>query len=186
MQIKIKFKDEDKIHSTLPDISYERFVKTELYESGESDIAYGEYLRENNMVDLTDFNSESTGDIELIVEDQNRGRVLKFKCVYDSDNDESFHDRMYFRGNYGKFNMPDNLYKLLESFGFKYIHTLNSYDHYFEKENWQAKFNPDEEEFYLESINSNDSVFFRPGALKLEGKDLTLKNIEDYLKELIN
>ena len=99
MQIKIKFKDEDKIHCLLPDISYERFVKTDLYQAGASDVSYDEYLKENNMVDLTDFNSQTTSDIELIVENKDRGRVMKFKCIYDSDNDESFHDRIYFKGN---------------------------------------------------------------------------------------
>lgn len=184
MQIKIKFKDEDKIHGVLPDISYERFVKSGLYESGESDVEYDWYLRSNNMVVLTDFNSQSTGDIELIVENKNRGRVLKFKCVYDSDNDESFNERIYFKGNHGKFNIQNKIEKLLLSFGFKYIHTLGSYDHHYEKEGWEIKFNPDEEEFYLQSINSNNAVFFRPASLKLEGDDVNVENIETYLKEL--
>lgn len=118
MIIKIKFIGEDKIHGVFPDISYDKFVKTDLYQLNSSDIAYDAYLKDNNMVDLTDFNAQSTEDIELIVENESRGRVLKFKCVYDSDNDESFHERMYFKGNYGKFNMQDKLQELLFSFGF--------------------------------------------------------------------
>lgn len=184
MEIKIKFKDEDKIHGKIPDISYEKFVKTDLYQSGESNVEYDLYLRNNNMFDLTDFNSQSTGDIELIVENENRGRVLKFKCIYDSDNDVLFNERIYFKGTHGKFNIQNQIYKLLFSFGFKYIHTLDSYDHYYEKEGWSVKFNPDEEEFYLQSINTNDDVFFRPDSLKLEGDDVNLENIETYLKEL--
>ena len=183
MEIKIKFKDENNIRGTLSDISYDRFIKTDLYQSGSSDMAYDEYLRENNMVDLTDFNSQSTGDIELIVESENRGRVLKFKCVYDSDNDESFDERIYFKGTHGKFNIQNQLEKLLFSFGFKYIHTLGSYEHHFEKDGWQVIFNPDEEEFYLENINSDDSEFFRPASLNLGGDELILEKIESYLKE---
>ena len=48
------------------------------------------------MKDLTDFNGESTGEITLIVEQPYRGRVLKFRCIYDSDNDENFNEVGYF------------------------------------------------------------------------------------------
>jgi hypothetical protein len=49
------------------------------------------------MKDLTDFNSQSTGEITLIVEQPYRGRVLKFKWVYDSDNDVNVNDVAYFK-----------------------------------------------------------------------------------------
>lgn len=35
-------------------------------------------------------------EITLVVEQSWRGRVLKFKCVYDSDNDENFDEKVYF------------------------------------------------------------------------------------------
>lgn len=185
MIIKVKLKNEEGIQGILPDISYDRFVKTDLYQAGGSDIAYDEYLKENNMIDLIEFNSQTTGDVELIVESENRGRILKFKCIYDSDNDESFHERIYFKGNYGKFNIQDRLQELLISFGFKYSHTLNSYEHYFEKEGWEVKFNPDEEKFYLQTINFDNCVFFKPSSLSLEGDELTLENVENFLRENI-
>jgi len=49
------------------------------------------------MVELTDFNSQTTNEITLVVEQSWRGRVLKFKCVYDSDNDENFNEEDYFK-----------------------------------------------------------------------------------------
>lgn len=48
------------------------------------------------MKDLSDFNGESTGEITLVVEQPYRGRVLKFRCIYDSDNDENFSEVAYF------------------------------------------------------------------------------------------
>ena len=92
--IKIKF-DNDGNEYQLPDISYEKFTK-HLFDSGCSDIEYDKYLGENNMKELTDFNRESTGEITLIVEQPQRGRVLKFRCVYDSSNDEDFNEFSYF------------------------------------------------------------------------------------------
>ena len=83
-RIKIKF--DDGTEYTLPDISYEKFTQ-HVFECGIYDTEYDKYLRENDMKVLTDFNSESTGEITLIVEQPYRGRVLKFRCVYDSDND---------------------------------------------------------------------------------------------------
>lgn len=91
--IKIKF--DDGTEYTLPDISYEKFTEY-MFEVGGSDVEYDKYLRENNMKELTDFNGESTGEITLIVEQPYIGRVLKFKCVYDSDNDENFNEISYF------------------------------------------------------------------------------------------
>jgi hypothetical protein len=77
-------------------MSYDKFEKSELYKSGSSDIEYDKYLRENGMKELSDFNSESTNEITLIDEQPYRGRVLKFKLVYDSDNDENFNEKEYF------------------------------------------------------------------------------------------
>ena len=91
--IKIKF--DDGTEYILPDVSYEKFTE-HMFKSGSSDVEYDKYLRENNMKELTDFNGESTGEITLIVEQPYRGRVLKFKCVYDSDNDENFNEVSYF------------------------------------------------------------------------------------------
>ena len=94
--IKIKFNDGTEYK--LPDISYEKFTEY-MFKSGSSDVEYDKYLRENNMQDLTDFNSESTCEITLIVEQPYRGRVLKFKCIYDSDNDDNFNEVVYFENN---------------------------------------------------------------------------------------
>lgn len=105
--IKIKFDDGGEFR--LPDISYEKFTehmfsgtallcKSSASRYGSvSDIEYDKYCRENNMKELTDFNSESTGEITLIVEQPYRGRVLKFRCIYDSDNDENFNEVDYFK-----------------------------------------------------------------------------------------
>lgn len=86
-EIKIKF--DDGIEYRFPDISYEKFTE-HVFKSGSSDIEYDKYCRDNNMKNLTDFNSESTSEITLIAEQPYRRRVLKFKCIYDSDNDENF------------------------------------------------------------------------------------------------
>lgn len=94
--IKIKF-DSGKEY-TLPDISYEKFTEY-LFEGGGSDVEYDKYLRENNMKEITDFNGESTSEIMLLVEQPYRGRVLKFQCVYDSNNDENFNEVSYFGTN---------------------------------------------------------------------------------------
>ena len=91
--IKIKF--DDGTEYALPDISYEKFTE-HMFESDGSDVEYDKYLLENNMKELTDFNGESTSEITLIVEQPYRGRVLKFKCVYDSNNDENFNEVSYF------------------------------------------------------------------------------------------
>lgn len=94
--IKIKFKDGTEYE--LPDISYEKFTKY-IFKLGLSDVEYNKYCIKNNMKDLTDFNSKSTGEIELIVEQPYRERVLKFKCIYDSDNDKNFNQSDYFLKN---------------------------------------------------------------------------------------
>lgn len=91
--IKIKFDDGTEYY--LPDISYQKFLKY-LFESGCSDLEYDKYCRSNNMKELTDFNPESTNEITLVVEQQYRNRILKFKCIYDSDNDPNFNGNEYF------------------------------------------------------------------------------------------
>ena len=80
----------------LPDISYENFLDYMDWK-GSSDQAYDSYLDRNNMKDMSDFDSETTGDIVLIFEQPHRGRVLKFKCIYDSDRDEYFDENEYFK-----------------------------------------------------------------------------------------
>ena len=91
MNIKVKFVDKNGVEGVLPDMSYERFLDSDEYKKySTSDTPYDDYLKNNNMIDLTDYNSETTSDIELVVEQKNRGRVIKFKCVYNSDEDENF------------------------------------------------------------------------------------------------
>lgn len=82
----------------LPDISYEKFTEY-MFQSGGSDIEYDKYCRDNNMKELSDFNGESTSKITLVVEQPYRGRVLKFRCVYDSANDDNFNEVKYFGDN---------------------------------------------------------------------------------------
>lgn len=67
-----------------------------MFEGGCNDVEYEKYKREYGMVELTDFNSQTTDEITLVVEQPWRGRVLKFKCIYDSDNDENFDEIKYF------------------------------------------------------------------------------------------
>jgi len=83
--VRIRFKDggiDDK--KTLPDISYELFLKF-MFHSGASDTEYFKYLREHNMKELTDFNAGGIEDMYLVVEDGFRQRRIVFKAVYDSD-----------------------------------------------------------------------------------------------------
>ena len=91
--LKILF--DDGVEYALPDISYDKFIELDKYEGG-SDIEYDKYLLENGMVDLTDFNSNSTNEITLIDEHPYRGRVLKFRLIYDSDKDHEFNETDYF------------------------------------------------------------------------------------------
>lgn len=91
--IKIKFESGNGYK--LPDISSEKFDEF-MWGSGDSEFEYEKYKRENRMIELTDFNSQTTDEITLVVEQSWRGRVLKFKCVYDSDNDENFDEKDYF------------------------------------------------------------------------------------------
>ena len=85
----IKAKLESGNEYKLPDISSEKFDEF-MWENGSNDVEYEKYKRENGMIELTDFNSQTTNEITLVVEQSWRGRVLKFKCVYDSDNDDNF------------------------------------------------------------------------------------------------
>ena len=91
----IKIKLERGNEYKLPDISSEKFDQF-MYENGSNDVEYEKYKRENGMIELTDFNSQTTDEITLVVEQSWRGRVLKFKCVYDSDNDDNFDEKVYF------------------------------------------------------------------------------------------
>jgi mRNA-degrading endonuclease RelE of RelBE toxin-antitoxin system len=91
--IKIKFGDGNVYK--LPDISSEKFDEF-MFKNGSNDVEYEKYKRENGMKELTDFNGESTSEITLVVEQSWRGRVLKFKCIYDSDNDKNFNEEQYF------------------------------------------------------------------------------------------
>jgi hypothetical protein len=81
--IKIVFPDGQEFK--FPDISFDKFEEL-MFKEGSSDVAYNEYLRDNDMSILTDFNNESTGEIRLVVKNEGRGRELHFKCIYDSDN----------------------------------------------------------------------------------------------------
>lgn len=182
----VKVIDKGSCVGSLPDMSYDSFIESKHYKSGDSVVEYDAFLKRYNMIDLTNYNSQSTEYIELVVENPNRGRVLKFKCIYDSDNDASFNERVYFKGNHGKFDIQHKLQDLLFSFGFEYITTLGDYEHCYEKKGWKVIFNPDTQEFYLNSINSDNSQFFRPASLKLKDDDLTLDNIEINLKEYAN
>ena len=91
----IKIKLESGNEYKLPDISSEKFDEF-IWKSGSNDVEYENYKRENGMKELTDFNSQTTDEITLVVEQSWRGRVLKFKCVYDSDNDDNFDEKDYF------------------------------------------------------------------------------------------
>ena len=91
----IKIKLESGNEYKLPDISSEKFDEF-IWENGSNDVEYEKYKRENGMIELTDFNSQTTDEITLVVEQSWRGRVLKFKCVYDSDNDDNFDEKGYF------------------------------------------------------------------------------------------
>ena len=73
----------------MPDISYEKFEKY-MFSSGVSDMEFDKYLRSRSMVSLSDFNRETTPDIEIVYNNIALGRVIKLKVIYDSDNDDSF------------------------------------------------------------------------------------------------
>lgn len=92
----IKIKLESGNEYKLPDISSEKFNEF-MFKSGSNDVEYEKYKHENRMIELTDFNSQTTDEITLVIEQSWRGRVLKFKCVYDSDNDDNFNEKDYFR-----------------------------------------------------------------------------------------
>ena len=79
-----------------PDTSYSVFEKYIPHDESNSDLAYENYLHDRCMRELTDFNAETINGITLVVKEDWRERVLKFKCVYDSDNDEDFNPKDYF------------------------------------------------------------------------------------------
>ena len=89
MRIAIKLKDNPKYKKDLPDISYDKFVDPPPW-SMSSDMAYEKYLRDNNMQEISDYNKDSTADIELVMVDKYSKRIMRFECVYDSDNDDNF------------------------------------------------------------------------------------------------
>jgi hypothetical protein len=91
--ITIQFKSGEKVK--LPDISLDIFDKY-IWEEGSNDIEYEKYKRDHKMIELTDLNEQTIQEITLIIEQPYRGRVLKFKCIYDSNNDEFFNEDEYF------------------------------------------------------------------------------------------
>ena len=64
---KIKIRLESGNEYKLPDISSEKFDEF-IWEGGSNDIEYENYKRENGMIELTDFNSQTTNEITLVVE----------------------------------------------------------------------------------------------------------------------
>lgn len=80
--MKIKFEDGEQF--TAPDVSEEFFAEHYPY-SGISDIEYGKYLRSKGMKRITDFNPNGTSQMTLEVRDGER--VIRFKCIFDSDSD---------------------------------------------------------------------------------------------------
>ena len=70
----------------LPDISYDKFVDY-MFKEGTSDMEYYSYLHKNNMIELSELNRETMSEIILEVYDDFHERTLRFKCIYDSDNE---------------------------------------------------------------------------------------------------
>jgi hypothetical protein len=83
-RIRIVYSHPNEKEDFLPDISYEVFEKTVIYE-GSSEQAYDKYLRSKGMKYLTDLNSETTKEISLVVENGFRERRIILKVVEDSD-----------------------------------------------------------------------------------------------------
>lgn len=67
----------------LPDMSEDVYKKF-LLDSEISDESYQTYKRQNNMVEITDFNGEATKELFLLLEDGFRQRRIVFKAIYDS------------------------------------------------------------------------------------------------------
>ena len=61
----LKLKD-GTIHNLAP-LSYIEFIHSHFYYGGSSDTAFEEYLRNNNYVDILDFNQESLEDCEVVI-----------------------------------------------------------------------------------------------------------------------
>jgi hypothetical protein len=82
--VKIKIKNGEQ-EWNFPDVSYEHFTEhSKLYKEGASDTEYEKHLRENNMIEITDFN-ESVQDTIIEIENYDGDRKLKFACIYDSE-----------------------------------------------------------------------------------------------------
>lgn len=84
MKITIRDKTDPQYEEKFPDISYEKFVEL-VFTQGTSDTEYENYLRDAGMIELTDFNSETTGDLQIIVEREFDGRRMVLEVVEDSE-----------------------------------------------------------------------------------------------------
>ncbi len=67
----------------LPDLSFERFEQF-LFTAGSSDVAWDEYRKTHDFLDLGDRTPESLSESFLVFHDRHRGRFLKFVLVRDS------------------------------------------------------------------------------------------------------
>lgn len=95
-EIYLVIKDED-YKKPLPDISYSQYIESHLYTDGSSDMAYDNYLRDRGMVDPMDLNPQTTPDTTIVFENTWNKRILRYECVYDSDNDPNFEPSLYFK-----------------------------------------------------------------------------------------
>lgn len=81
----IRFEDQSMFDKyKLPDISYDNFSKF-LFRAGDSYSKYEEYLRENQMKELTDFNEDGIRDLYLVLEDGFRQKRVIFKAIVYQD-----------------------------------------------------------------------------------------------------
>ena len=77
------------IEGVLPDISYDQFCVSDLYKNGDSELAYYAYLKENNMIELSNYNDQTVlPELELLLHDDFHDRFIVFKPIYDSRLDE--------------------------------------------------------------------------------------------------
>ena len=76
----IHFSD-DGTSKKLPDIREELYDEISLYNSD----SYKMYKSQNNLIELSDLNSETTKDIYLVLEDGFRQRRIVLSVVHDSD-----------------------------------------------------------------------------------------------------
>lgn len=86
LSIRVKHKKEYagfRLNYKFPDISFEQFSEKMFDNCGGClDIDYVNYLRMNDMIELSSFNSEDIKNLYLVVE--NGERKIIFKAVYDS------------------------------------------------------------------------------------------------------